>query len=87
MLPGRPVRRNRRTRKGKVIEMENETQKQEGVMGTAGVPTEHAVMLVPFNVMQAISTYLTTKPYNEVAQFIQVLSQIQAQDVRKIKGK
>jgi hypothetical protein len=48
------------------------------------VPAEHAVMPVPFTVMQAITNYLTTKPYNEVSQFMQILSQIRAIDKRKI---
>ena len=50
----------------------------------ASVPTEHAVMPVPFTVMQAITNYLTKQPYNEVVQFLNVLAQIQAVDKRKI---
>ncbi len=54
---------------------------------TVDIPAEHAIVPVPFAVMQAITTYLTTKPFNEVNQFIQALAQIKTVDKRTlIKG-
>lgn len=52
----------------------------------AEITVEHAVVPVPFGILQAITNYLTTKPYTEVHQFIQAISQIKAVDKRKLEG-
>jgi len=62
------------------------TDDKETKQQPAGVPVEHAIVPVPFQTMQAITNYLTTKPYNEVSQFIQALSQIKAVDGRLLEN-
>ena len=49
-----------------------------------GIPTEHAVFVVPGALLQAVVDYLTAKPYREVAGFIQELAKIRARDGRTI---
>ena len=62
---------------------ENEQPKEVGK--PAGVPSEHAVFVVPMGLLQSVTSYLTTKPYREVAPFLQELSKIKAQDARNLK--
>jgi hypothetical protein len=51
----------------------------------AEIEAEAAVLPVPFALMQAITNYLTTKPYREVSQFLSQLATIPAKDNRADK--
>jgi hypothetical protein len=64
--------------------MENENAKVRAQKIPESVPAEHAIVPVPFTVMQAITNYLTQQPWNDVNQFLQILGQLQAIDKRKI---
>jgi hypothetical protein len=65
--------------------MPDDKKKPEPKLASDQIPAEHAVVPVPFGVMQAITNYLVTKPYNEVNQFIGALSQIKTADRRKLE--
>lgn len=48
------------------------------------ITPENAVFLVPLPLLQAVATYLSKRPYEEVAQLLSALTRIPAQDRREL---
>jgi len=53
----------------------------------AQIPPEHAVLIVPADLMQGIVNYLRTKPWQEVNQALQALKEIPVMDARNMNVK